>query len=103
VGPSIYEQQARRQQLGPRLELDEDLLQNPYVDQDYLDQDGQMQYDEQDCDDLPEESMSYGFEGDMDMRDEGEAFTGAVDEPVRDQRQGNDTVAPGFWRPNKLY
>lgn len=103
AGPSIYDQQARRQQLPLQLGIDEDPLQSPYIDQDCLGQNDRIEYDDQDWKGLSEEPMPYGFQDDVDMNDEDEAFTGTVDEPVQDLRQENDTVAPGFWRPNKLY
>jgi hypothetical protein len=109
VGTNIYEQQARQQpSLQPEFEEDDsfDLYSNG---QDYLDQDNQLECDEQtanhdvDCDELLEEHMPYGLEEYPDLYDGGEAYMGTEVEPSQDLREANDTVAPGFWRPNKLY
>jgi hypothetical protein len=110
AGPSIYEQQARRQQLPLHSELEERPLPSPYLaDQNSLDQhdgteyDDRMVHNDQNWAGLPGELMSRDFEDDLDTYDDGDACTGTFDDLVQDLRQENDTVAPGFWRPNKLY
>ena len=110
AGPSIYEQQAQRQR--PRMQWDreEEPLQSQYhFEENYLDQGNQMEYDDvMEHDDenwggLLEEPLSYSLDSDPDVYGGIEAHPGTEIELVQDTRPENDTVAPGFWRPNKLY
>jgi hypothetical protein len=62
-----------------------------------------MTYTEQDWGCLPEERLSYGFEGEGEVYGSGGAYVAEEEEVVQDLRPENKVVAPGFWRPNRLY
>lgn len=110
AGLSIFEQQAQRQRSYTQWELDEGLLHSPFPsEENYLDQDDQMGYnDEMEHDtenwgELSEEPPPYSLDDIPVMCDNHEAYAETEVELVQDSRPGNDIVAPGFWRPNKLY
>lgn len=103
AGPSIYEQQALHQQLPLHLGANEGHLETPYTDQDYLEQNDPIGYDDHVWEGLPEEPTSHSFESGVDTYENREDRVEMMENPVQDLRQVNDTVAPGFWRPNKLY
>ncbi|KAF1839954.1 uncharacterized protein K460DRAFT_297270 [Cucurbitaria berberidis CBS 394.84] len=86
AGPSIYEQQAQRLQRTEERNLLDDF---DVIEQDYLDGDGDMGYANQSWEGLPEEPRCH----------EGVVSEGAERHLVL----GNTVVAPGFWRPNRLY
>jgi hypothetical protein len=102
-GPSIYERQAQRQ-AGPLPNLyheDVALADSRLAGQEYLYDGDDMMYGESNLEAYPEETASYEF-------DEGAPGYEAEDAQVlgdRVQRLGSDNsvVAPGFWRPNRLY
>ncbi|KAI4917660.1 uncharacterized protein J4E92_009054 [Alternaria infectoria] len=110
AGPSIYEQQAQRQRSHMQRDREEEPLQSPYhLEQNNLDQgyqmgyDDGMEHDDENWEGLLEEPLSYSLDGDSDIYGGIEAHPGNGIELVQDSRPENDTVAPGFWRPNKLY
>jgi hypothetical protein len=103
AGPSSYEQQAPHQQLLLHLGANEGHLETPYNDQDYLEQSDPIGYDDHVWEGLPEEPTSHRFESGVDTYENREDHAEMMGNPVQDSRQVNDTVAPGFWRPNKLY
>lgn len=100
--PSIYEQQAKRRHL-PRESLEDDYFEGDTyaVQEDDIDEDGGLYYGEDDWDEMPEEQTPYDQEDGNDVYNVGNTF--AVNYVSEDPRPGDDVVAPGFWRPNKLY
>ncbi|CAN9354959.1 unnamed protein product [Alternaria alternata] len=101
AGPN--EQQALHQQLPLHLGANEGHLETPYTDQDYLEKNDPIGYDDHVWEGLPEEPTSHSFESGVDTYEIREDRVEMMENPVQDLRQVNDTVAPGFWRPNKLY
>jgi hypothetical protein len=102
AGPSIYEQQAQRQQLPLRVLVDENADPGLYsFEQQCLVENDGLQYDNPDWDEIAAEPMSYGLVEDSETYTVGNPFT--TNETGQDLRLENDVVAPGFWRPNKLY
>jgi hypothetical protein len=102
TGPSIYEQQAQRQQLPLEVPVEDDIDQGSYsLEPQYFEENDGLQYDGQNWDEMAEEPMSYGVVKGPGTYAVGDAFT--ADEAGQDQRPENNVVAPGFWRPNKLY
>jgi hypothetical protein len=102
AGPNIYEQQAHRQQLPLQPLVEEDIDQGSCsLEQQYFEEHDGLQYDGQNWEDTAEEPMSYGLVEDPGTYAVGNAFT--ADEVGEDLRPENNVVAPGFWRPNKLY
>ncbi|KAF1836664.1 hypothetical protein BDW02DRAFT_211592 [Decorospora gaudefroyi] len=106
AGPSIYEQQAQRQQLPLQAVFEGDTYRESYpMEQEYLDENDEMPYDAQGLETLsePEQPISYGLEGDFGMYDAGGDVTAMVQGVGQNLKSENNVVAPGFWRPNKLY
>jgi hypothetical protein len=102
TSPSIYEQQAQRQQLPLQSLVEESIDPDSYCfEQQYLEENDGLQYDDQNWEELAEVPMSYELEEDPETHAVGAAFTTA--KLGQDPRPANDVVAPGFWRPNKLY
>ncbi|KNG46506.1 hypothetical protein TW65_06732 [Stemphylium lycopersici] len=106
TGLSIYEQQAERRHLPRESFEDDDFEDETYaVQEDDIDEDGGLYSGEGDWDEMPEEQTLYDQEDreddDDDVFNAGNLF--AVNYVSEDPRPGNDVVAPGFWRPNKLY
>lgn len=87
-GPSIYEQQAQHQYLPLGILGNEAVGDDPWAfEQEYMDNGMAMDYGDGDWDDPLEESMLHGLENHIS----------------EDSWPINRHVAPGFWRPNKLY
>jgi hypothetical protein len=102
VGPSIYEQQAQRQQLPLQHPFQEDIDQDSYsLEQQYLEENEGPRFKGWDWEEMAGEPMSYGLVENGGTYVAGNAFP--ADELVQDPRPENNVVAPGFWRPNKLY
>jgi hypothetical protein len=104
AGPSIYEQQVQRRQHPLQPDIEGDFQQDSYypIEHGYLGL-NEMTYTEQDWGCLPEERLSYGFEGEGEVYGSGGAYVAEEEEVVQDLRPENKVVAPGFWRPNRLY
>lgn len=99
-GPSIYQQQAQRQQLlTEALGEGNGVPRNFFEEQSCTDEDGGMAYNDQGWDGFPEQYEIGGDEaGEYDVRntyvaeDDGQQFVSE-----------NKGVRPGFWRPHRLY
>jgi hypothetical protein len=102
-GASIYEQQAQREQVPLQTVLDEEC----FIGRSYLDehehelayQQDDMAYDEQNWDNQFEEPWFDGEDPDAAMVLEPSASINMVQR----SRPEDSVVAPGFWRPNRLY
>ncbi|KAF1944108.1 hypothetical protein EJ02DRAFT_341821 [Clathrospora elynae] len=101
AGPSIYEQQAHRQQPPMQPFAAKGVDQGSYpIEREYFDENGEMLDDEQNWEGLPEPT-SYGLEGEHGIYGVEETY---VAEDVAQHLVSNGSVvAPGFWRPNRLY
>lgn len=88
----MYEQQEQRQCLKWEVPVTGNFDDYPWaMDEEYMDENRALYYDDHDddwndMDDMLEASMLHEAEDDDETR-----------------MVGNDVVAPGFWRPNKLY
>ncbi|KAH6879061.1 hypothetical protein BKA58DRAFT_453277 [Alternaria rosae] len=113
-GPNVHfadqSHHRQRQRSHTQWELDEGLLQSPFPsEENYLDQDDQtgyddeMEHDTENWGEVSEEPPPHSLDDIPVMCDNHEAYAETEAELVQDSRPGNDTVAPGFWRPNKLY
>ncbi|EOA88902.1 hypothetical protein ACJQWK_05632 [Exserohilum turcicum] len=98
AGRSIYEQQEQRQYARLGLSgnggrgVDAWALEQEYMDEhDGLHSDGDNGWEP-----MLEEAMAHG------SRDDNGIYL-AVDDITEDYGSGSDVVAPGFWRPNRLY
>lgn len=103
AGPGIYEQQEQHQYSSLGVSSNEALGDDPWaLEQDYMDDDMAMCYDDVDWDDTLEESMLYEFGDNNEMCVAEGTF--AVDHiSEKDSWPSSHDVVPGFWRPNKLY
>jgi hypothetical protein len=104
-GPSTYEQQVYHRRDGPKIELDDDVafLDNSYVDeQELMGEQDDMLYDEENWEAQFEEPILYEEMGMAGDKYETREYH-APNSMVRHLRSDNGVVAPGFWRPNKLY
>jgi hypothetical protein len=101
TGASIYERQAQREQLPPHTVLDEEsYLEGPFVDEHELAyQQDDMTYDERNWEQQLEEPWFDGEEVEAAMMFEPRA---SVNTTQRSHPE-DSVVAPGFWRPNRLY
>ena len=106
AGPGIYEQQEQRQYPIWGVPGTGHLDDYPRaLEEEYGDENSALYYDDQDpdwnMDDMLEASMLHGSDDNGEMGMAGSVFP--MDNVNEDRRPGNDVVAPGFWRPNKLY
>ncbi|CAE7202508.1 hypothetical protein PTTW11_09044 [Pyrenophora teres f. teres] len=103
TGPSIYEQQTQYRQSPPHSYMEEDMYQSSYpMEHGYPDNNERTC--EPNWEGLSEEAISYGLEESFEILDGEEEFTASIGRGhPSDLRAENDVVAPGFWRPNKLY
>jgi hypothetical protein len=100
--PGIYEQQEQDACPVWNVSGSEGIGDDPWAcGQEYMDEHGGEYYDGGDWDDMLEQAMPHGSGHMNEMCMAGGAF--AVDDVREDLQPGNDVVAPGFWRPNKLY
>ncbi|EDU50896.1 predicted protein [Pyrenophora tritici-repentis Pt-1C-BFP] len=104
-GPSDYENDdAQYRQHRPHLYMDEDMYHNSYAIQLGYSDNNQGRHNEDDWEGLFEEPISYELEEGPEILDGEEEFPAPIGRGhPSDPRPENDVVAPGFWRPNKLY
>jgi len=106
TGPSIYEQQGQCLQPPPHSHMEEHVYQCPFpVEHGYSDDDGdEGTHGEHNWGGLFEEQTSYGLEARLVIPSGKEDFSASIGtgHPA-ELRPENDVVAPGFWRPNRLY
>ncbi|KAF2035910.1 hypothetical protein EK21DRAFT_53548 [Setomelanomma holmii] len=100
-GTSVYEHQAGRQQLPPQnTYYDAGPMEVPLPDEHlYLDEEDDLVLDDGTWNVYPEDKIlhEYGPEAQTDDMDD------MASEDIRPLASENSVVAPGFWRPNKLY
>jgi hypothetical protein len=103
-GPSIYEQQAYQRRYPSQIKLDDDaLLDDFYVaEQTIADRDDDMLDEDEDWEAQFEEPLLYEETGIVEDEYEMEELR-APNSTVRHLTSQSGVVAPGFWRPNKLY
>jgi hypothetical protein len=101
TGASIYERQALREQTPLQTVLDEEyLLRGAYLNQHELAyRQDDMGYDQQNWDEQLEEPWFDGEEVEVAMVLEPRASVNTIQR----SRPEDSVVAPGFWRPNRLY
>ena len=107
AGPSIYEQQAQRQQLSLQGAIKEEIFydMNP-IERKYLDDEARTDYMDQAWDD-PAWDDPAGEPASQEV-ERGFGITGIEDtylaeDTVRQFTSESQVVVPGFWRPNRLY
>ncbi|KAG9381680.1 hypothetical protein A1F94_007334 [Pyrenophora tritici-repentis] len=84
--------------------MDEDMYHNSYAIQLGYSDNNQGRHNEDDWEGLFEEPISYELEEGPEILDGEEEFPAPIGRGhPSDPRPENDVVAPGFWRPNKLY
>jgi hypothetical protein len=103
-GPSIYEQQTYQRRDHSHIKLDDDaLLDNSYVaEQNITNGDDDMLYEDGDWEAQLEEPLLYEETGIVEDEYEMEELR-APHSTVQHLTSHSGVVAPGFWRPNKLY
>jgi hypothetical protein len=105
-GPSIYEQQVYHRRNHSQIKLDDNtLLDNSYVaEQELAEGDDEMLYDNENWEEHFEVPAYYEEKETGMVEDEYEmGESHALNNTVQHRTSDNGVVAPGFWRPNRLY
>ncbi|KAF2831294.1 hypothetical protein CC86DRAFT_463214 [Ophiobolus disseminans] len=102
-GPGIYEQQAHRQTMpSDTFYDDEEILGGSHLTgQEYIDNSNDILCGEPDWEGYPREPAGYDLG--IEAQDYSAEETPVSGEMVQHLPSDNSIVAPGFWRPNRLY